>query len=203
MSWLRVKDDSTFDTATTNLGCVWSEDFSYRLTYWYSQTQGTRKTTGSQPTAQARKPAVRKPEKRDEGAAVKSNPLNQPGKRVLAEAKHKREQEEKARTKQSVQKREKSKAEKPSGSNPDPGGTVRPAKDFSAEKDADKLFQAMDGLGTNENAIIQILPGRSNDQRQEIKAAYSKKYNRVSKDCLLCPQGGEIGISWNVLECMK
>ncbi|XP_064599670.1 annexin A6-like isoform X2 [Liolophura sinensis] len=148
-----------------------------------AKTQGTRKPVGNQQTTQVKKPEVRKPEarkleKRDEAAAVKSNPLNQPGKRVMAEAKHKREQEERAKTKQSVQKREKTKAGKSSDSDSNSAGTVHPAKDFSAEKDADKLFKAMDGLGTNENDIVQILPRHSNSQRQEIKAAYSKKYNR-------------------------
>ena len=37
----------------------------------------------------------------------------------------------------------------------------------------------MDGLGTNEDVIIEIIPHRSNKQRQDLKLLYQDKYGRV------------------------
>lgn len=34
--------------------------------------------------------------------------------------------------------------------------------------------------GTDEDAILMLLTARSNDQRQQIKAAYKKAYGKVS-----------------------
>ena len=46
----------------------------------------------------------------------------------------------------------------------------------------DMLFNAywISGAGTNEDTIVMLLTARSNDQRQQIKAAYKKAYGKVS-----------------------
>ena len=46
------------------------------------------------------------------------------------------------------------------------------------EKDAEALRTAMNGIGTDEAAIIKIIANRTNEQRQEIKLAYKTAYNR-------------------------
>lgn len=38
----------------------------------------------------------------------------------------------------------------------------------------------MDGLGTNNNTILDILIGKSNAQRQTLKAKYKEMYRKVS-----------------------
>ncbi|XP_041815786.1 annexin A4 [Chelmon rostratus] len=58
-------------------------------------------------------------------------------------------------------------------------GTVTEAAGFDPEADAQKLRQAMKGVGTNEAAIIEVLPHRTIAQRQRIKEAYKQA---VGKD---------------------
>ncbi|XP_053404573.1 uncharacterized protein LOC123536677 isoform X2 [Mercenaria mercenaria] len=58
------------------------------------------------------------------------------------------------------------------------GATVKPAKPFNPIEDSERLNEAMSGFGTDEAVVIDILPYRSNDQRQEIKAKYQDKYNK-------------------------
>ncbi|XP_062249860.1 annexin A5a [Platichthys flesus] len=53
-------------------------------------------------------------------------------------------------------------------------GSVRPFVNFNAQSDADFLRRAMKGVGTDEDAILMLLTARSNDQRQQIKAAFKK-----------------------------
>lgn len=57
-------------------------------------------------------------------------------------------------------------------------GTLKPADDFDALKDAEALRKAMQGSGSDKDAIVAILGARSNKQRQEIAAKYLQKYNR-------------------------
>ncbi|XP_004609208.1 annexin A4 [Sorex araneus] len=64
------------------------------------------------------------------------------------------------------------------------GGTVKAAPGFNATEDAQKLRKAMKGLGTDEDAIIDILAHRSTAQRQEIRTAYKTNIGRDLLDDL-------------------
>ncbi|KAG7270657.1 hypothetical protein CRUP_032176 [Coryphaenoides rupestris] len=70
-------------------------------------------------------------------------------------------------------------------------GTVKPSVNFNAEQDAGILYKAMKGLGTNEDAILQLLTSRSNAQRQQIKAAYKTLHGKDLIDDLKGELGGK------------
>uniref|UniRef100_A0AAR2ILV2 Annexin n=1 Tax=Pygocentrus nattereri TaxID=42514 RepID=A0AAR2ILV2_PYGNA len=53
-------------------------------------------------------------------------------------------------------------------------GTVKPAPQFSASGDAEVLDKAIKVKGVDEVTIIEVLAKRSNQQRQQIKAAYQQ-----------------------------
>ncbi|KAM3835709.1 annexin A7 isoform 2-T4 [Vipera latastei] len=57
-------------------------------------------------------------------------------------------------------------------------GTIQPAPNFDAERDAEILRKAMKGFGTDEQAIIDVVANRSNDQRQQIKSAFKTMYGK-------------------------
>ncbi|XP_064572970.1 annexin A7 [Zonotrichia leucophrys gambelii] len=57
-------------------------------------------------------------------------------------------------------------------------GTIQAAPNFDAERDAEILRKAMKGFGTDEQAIINVVANRSNDQRQKIKAAFKTMYGK-------------------------
>ncbi|GFO20496.1 Annexin, partial [Plakobranchus ocellatus] len=48
----------------------------------------------------------------------------------------------------------------------------------SPDEDAKRLYNAMKGLGTDEDAIIDIIPNRSNAERQTIKKRYQEIYKK-------------------------
>ncbi|KAM3612334.1 uncharacterized protein V6R79_007034 [Siganus canaliculatus] len=69
-------------------------------------------------------------------------------------------------------------------------GSVRPFVNFNAKHDAEILHKAMKGIGTDEDAILMLLTSRSNDQRQQIKAAYKKAYGKDLVSALKSELGG-------------
>lgn len=59
-----------------------------------------------------------------------------------------------------------------------PRATVFPFSDFDPAADAQALRKAMKGLGTDEDAIIDIVARRSNEQRQEIRQTFKSLLGR-------------------------
>ncbi|XP_033638372.1 annexin A13-like isoform X2 [Asterias rubens] len=60
-------------------------------------------------------------------------------------------------------------------------GTVRPRPNFDALKEAENLNIAMQGSGTKDNLLIDVLTSCDRNQRELIAQAYEQKYN---KNCL-------------------
>ncbi|MEQ2256140.1 hypothetical protein ILYODFUR_021354 [Ilyodon furcidens] len=58
-------------------------------------------------------------------------------------------------------------------------GTIKPKANFNAQEDAAALKKAMEGLGTNEKVLTEILTQRSNAQRQLICKAYQDAAGRA------------------------
>ncbi|XP_070613026.1 annexin A3 [Erythrolamprus reginae] len=72
-------------------------------------------------------------------------------------------------------------------------GTIKDFPGFSASKDAEALKKAMEGLGTDETTVIEILTGRSNAQRQLIAAEYKSYTGKELKDALQEETSGDFG----------
>ncbi|XP_050973525.1 annexin A5b [Labeo rohita] len=70
-------------------------------------------------------------------------------------------------------------------------GTVKAQSGFNANNDSEVLYKAMKGLGTDEDAILQLLTARSNAQRQDIKAAYKTLHGKDLVDDLKSELGGK------------
>ncbi|XP_077465978.1 annexin A5a [Stigmatopora argus] len=70
------------------------------------------------------------------------------------------------------------------------GGSVRPFVNFDAKHDAEILHRAMKGLGTDEDVVLMLLAARSNDQRQQILAAYKTAYGKDLLAALKSELGG-------------
>ncbi|XP_067642045.1 annexin B10 [Eurosta solidaginis] len=72
-----------------------------------------------------------------------------------------------------------------------PTPTIVPAAPFDASSDAQTLRAAMNGLGTDEEAIINLLTARSNAQRQQLKAQFETEFGRDLVDDLKSELGGQ------------
>ncbi|XP_060553939.1 annexin A7-like isoform X2 [Ruditapes philippinarum] len=59
-----------------------------------------------------------------------------------------------------------------------PRPVIRPAPNFSAEKDAEIIRKAMKGAGTDEQAIINVISQRSNQQRVNIMNMFKTMYGK-------------------------
>uniref|UniRef100_A0A671P379 Annexin n=1 Tax=Sinocyclocheilus anshuiensis TaxID=1608454 RepID=A0A671P379_9TELE len=57
-------------------------------------------------------------------------------------------------------------------------GTIADQPDFDAGSDAEALYNAMKGFGSDKEAILELITSRSNAQRQEIRAAYKSQYGK-------------------------
>ena len=58
------------------------------------------------------------------------------------------------------------------------GGTVIPNPSFDPMDDAEKLYKAMKGLGTNETVLIDILCRRTSKERQKISSTYKTAFGK-------------------------
>uniref|UniRef100_A0A3Q3X2B9 Annexin n=1 Tax=Mola mola TaxID=94237 RepID=A0A3Q3X2B9_MOLML len=61
-------------------------------------------------------------------------------------------------------------------------GTIKPKENFDAKEDAVALRKAIEGLGTKEKTVIDILTHRSSAQRQLICGAYQEATGRTLLD---------------------
>lgn len=50
---------------------------------------------------------------------------------------------------------------------------------FDPEAACKKVYNGIKGLGTDENAIVQVIASHTNQQRQEIKEKYKTMYGKV------------------------
>ncbi|MCI4381499.1 hypothetical protein PGIGA_G00252490 [Pangasianodon gigas] len=57
-------------------------------------------------------------------------------------------------------------------------GTVKDFPGFNANSDAEALYKAMKGFGSDKEAILDLVTSRSNAQRQEIISAYKSLYGK-------------------------
>ncbi|XP_022810237.1 uncharacterized protein LOC111347232 [Stylophora pistillata] len=61
-----------------------------------------------------------------------------------------------------------------------------------ADEDAKKLYEAMKGLGTDEDILIEILCTRTNAHLNDIRAAYSRKYEHSLEEDLKGDTSGDL-----------
>lgn len=57
--------------------------------------------------------------------------------------------------------------------------TVLPHQPFDARADADALYNAMKGWGTDEKGLISVLCKRTSSQRAQITQAFKSGYGKV------------------------
>ncbi|KAK7895617.1 hypothetical protein WMY93_020942 [Mugilogobius chulae] len=67
------------------------------------------------------------------------------------------------------------------------GGTVKDSPNFKVDEDVAALRKALEGRGTDEKTLIEILTQRSNAQRQRIAQAYEKETGKGlgTRECAL------------------
>ncbi|XP_007432024.1 annexin A3 [Python bivittatus] len=72
-------------------------------------------------------------------------------------------------------------------------GTIHDYPGFSASKDAEAIKTAVQGLGTDETSLINILTGRSNAQRQLIAKEFKDYTGKDLKEALKEDTSGDFG----------
>nr|KAG5697413.1 hypothetical protein BaRGS_008839 [Batillaria attramentaria] len=70
-------------------------------------------------------------------------------------------------------------------------GTIYPNEDFDAGSVAEKLRDALSGIGTDEEAVLQILGNHTTDQRLEIAQAFKTAYGKDLIDDLKSELSGD------------
>ncbi|XP_005992486.1 annexin A8-like protein 1 [Latimeria chalumnae] len=80
-------------------------------------------------------------------------------------------------------------------------GTVKNFPGFDPDKDAEVLYEAMDGFGTDESAITNVLTRRSNAQRQRIAQAYKDNYGQDLIEDLKSEISGGFAMLIDALMC--
>ncbi|KAM4678497.1 annexin A6 isoform 2-T2 [Discoglossus pictus] len=63
-------------------------------------------------------------------------------------------------------------------------GSVKDFPDFDANQDAEALYKAMKGFGSDKEAILDLITSRSNHQRSQITQAYKSLYGKDLVDDL-------------------
>lgn len=58
------------------------------------------------------------------------------------------------------------------------GVSVKGSSHFNPDPDAETLYKAMKGIGTNEQAIIDVITKRSNAQRQQIAKSFKAQFGK-------------------------
>ncbi|CAH1188321.1 unnamed protein product [Phyllotreta striolata] len=69
--------------------------------------------------------------------------------------------------------------------------TVTPWPNFKEDEDAQILKDSLDGLGTNEDSIVEILTKRTNEQRRQIEVAYKTMFGEDLIEDLKGDLGGD------------
>ncbi|XP_029185704.2 ribosome-binding protein 1-like isoform X14 [Acropora millepora] len=80
----------------------------------------------------------------------------------------------------------------PSEHKPEFHGTLKPANNIDPAKDAEALRKALQGSGSDKDAVVAILGRRTNKQRQDIAASYQEKYSKNLADDLKSEFSGKI-----------
>lgn len=70
-------------------------------------------------------------------------------------------------------------------------GTVKPFQPFNPIDDAEKLYKAMKGIGTNETVLIDILCRRTNQQRLQIALSFKTAYGKDLLKNVMSETGGD------------
>ena len=145
------------------------------------------KDKGNQGAVAPKRPPLKRPEPNRDAEISADNPLNQPGKKQTVAAAKSQQQQQQKREQNANKARDNAKSNPPKDqgkkkpeSESKTHGTLKPAKNFNVDEDVRKIHEAMKGFGTDEEPLIRILTGRSNEQRQQIKKRYHDKYKSVS-----------------------
>uniref|UniRef100_A0A8C9ASX0 Annexin n=1 Tax=Prolemur simus TaxID=1328070 RepID=A0A8C9ASX0_PROSS len=57
-------------------------------------------------------------------------------------------------------------------------GSIHDFPDFDPNRDAEALYAAMKGFGSDKEAILELITSRSNRQRQEVSQSYKSLYGK-------------------------